>query len=277
MKAHFIKNLSDVNIEESIEGNLFDAWRLFAKHWPADFYEGEEMIRFISGIPFPLCNNIMKTRFNDQNLDQQVKEAIQPILSRKLPMFWWIGPGTRPANIEQSLKKQGMVLADDVRGMAVEINSINIKTPSLEGLTIQRVSDPCTLKLWFIPFQEAFEVPDRVGDFFEEIMTSIGFSSEQPFHNYIAFLNGEPVACSTFYVGKNVVGIYNVATLTKARGRGIGAVMTMIGLEACLNLGYKVAVLHASKMGLPVYQKIGFKEFCRFSIYAWGLEHSMGR
>jgi GNAT superfamily N-acetyltransferase len=55
-----------------------------------------------------------------------------------------------------------------------------------------------------------------------------------------------------------VVGIHNVATIESARGRGYGTAMTWATI-ADAEPGVRVAVLKASALGRPVYERMGFR------------------
>jgi hypothetical protein len=34
-------------------------------------------------------------------------------------------------------------------------------------------------------------------------------------------------------------------------------------------MGYKIGILQASAMGYPVYQRLGFEDFGKLSVYLW--------
>ena len=89
-----------------------------------------------------------------------------------------------------------------------------------------------------------------------------------PLRNWIANLDGEPVAAAALFVGADVAGIYNVCTVPEARGRGIGAAVTRRRLDAAVAQGLELAVLGASDMGYPVYRRLGFREVSRLRSYA---------
>jgi ribosomal protein S18 acetylase RimI-like enzyme len=60
-----------------------------------------------------------------------------------------------------------------------------------------------------------------------------------------------------------VAGIYDVATLPEARGRGIGSTLTLVPLLDARRVGYRTGVLQSSEMGYEVYQKMGFQHLCQ--------------
>jgi GNAT superfamily N-acetyltransferase len=70
------------------------------------------------------------------------------------------------------------------------------------------------------------------------------------------------------FMGAGVAGIYAVGTIPPARNRGIGAAMTMIPLRVAREEGLEYAVLFSSRLGYPVYTRLGFREVdCKIGIY----------
>ncbi len=76
---------------------------------------------------------------------------------------------------------------------------------------------------------------------------------------FLADLDGEPVAAAMTIVTRGVAGIYWVAALGQARGRGVGRAVTAAAVEAGFGLGADLASLQASPMGRPVYERMGFE------------------
>ncbi len=73
---------------------------------------------------------------------------------------------------------------------------------------------------------------------------------------YIAYDDGAPVACAVAHNHSGVTGVYMVATLPEARGRGFGEAVSWAATRA---FGDQPATLQASEMGGPVYARMGYE------------------
>ena len=76
---------------------------------------------------------------------------------------------------------------------------------------------------------------------------------------YSGLVDGAVVATSMLIATGAVAGIYWVATLEEQRGRGYGEAMTWAAVAGGRELGCEVASLQASKLGRPVYARMGFE------------------
>jgi ribosomal protein S18 acetylase RimI-like enzyme len=253
----------------AIETNLFDAWRFLSAIPNVEYHRSPKLIRYIGGIPFPLCNSIMGADLSAEAIDLQIREALAPIRSRHLPLLWWTGPSTRPAGLGKYLEQEGLTPADEVPGMAADLRAVPDTAPDPSGLEIREVGNRAMLDAWITIFRTCFEMPDIAADFFGNGIRSIGFHPDFPYRHYVGFWRGEPAACSSVYLGDTSAGIYNVATLPVFRGRGIGSALTRRLMRHAGERGIRVSVLHATPSGRPVYEKLGFTELCRLTVYLW--------
>jgi ribosomal protein S18 acetylase RimI-like enzyme len=92
----------------------------------------------------------------------------------------------------------------------------------------------------------------------------------------LARRSGQPVATALAVVDGDAVVIYNVATLPEARGRGIGAAITLAALRDARSGGATLGVLESSEIGYGVYRRIGFREAGRFRILVRRRRPSVG-
>lgn len=83
---------------------------------------------------------------------------------------------------------------------------------------------------------------------------------------FIGLVDGRPVACSANFVTGTTVGIYTVATVEAMRGRGYGTAMTAAAMTDTPSPA-SLAILQASDMGRPVYERMGFRTSHEMAIF----------
>ncbi len=253
----------------AIESNLFDAWRFLSAIPNVEYHRSPELIRYIGGIPFPLCNSVMGANLSTEGIEVRIREALAPIKSRRLPLLWWIGPATRPAGLGDYLEREGLSPSEVIPGMAADLRAVPDGAADPSKLEIREVRDAALFDRWLEVFRTCFEMPVVAADFFGKGIRSIGFHHDLPYRHYVGFCGDEPAACSSVYLGDGSAGIYNVATLPAFRGRGIGSAMTRRPMRLARERGIGTGILHSSPLGTPVYEKLGFRELCRLTIYLW--------
>jgi GNAT superfamily N-acetyltransferase len=263
------QDLSELALVTAIEENQFAAFRLFRYWSQAEVHDDPDMLWTITNIPFELCNNVFRAQLEPDNIDGAIEAAIARGRSRKVPILWWVGPATRPANLRRYLEAYGFTHAWEARGMAVDLLALNEGLPVPPGLTIEQVGDGETLEQWCRSLSLGFEWPDFAEDAWLDLYRSIGLGAQLPFRHYLARLKGKPVATSSLFLGEGIAGIYDVVTLPEARRQGIGAALTLAPLREARALGYRVGILQSSDMGFSVYHRVGFREYCKISTYVW--------
>lgn len=260
-----LQDLSDASLVNAIESNLFESHKGFTK-WPrAEVHDDPDMLWSITDIPFPTFNMVLRARLSDPN------SAIEAVMARgrqrNVPLMWWTGSTTQPSDLGDRLTAFGFI-AEEVVGMAVDLLSLPEDTAKPQGFVIEQVHDTNTMEIYSKTMCFCLELPDFVGEAFLDCWQSIGLDSQSKF-SYVGLLNGQPVATASMFLGAGVAGIYNITTIPEKRRQGIGFAMTLKPLQQARKLGYRVGILQASKMGEPVYKKIGFREYCKLKQYVW--------
>jgi GNAT superfamily N-acetyltransferase len=256
------KKLSTIDL---IESSLFDLYCLF-KDWPAITIHNDKDVLFtVSDIPFPIFNSILDAKFSEENASKHIEHIKSQYSDSKIPLLWWISPSDKPSSLSEKIQKHGFSYSDEAIGMAMELDTL-VKKDLPNGVTIELVKDTDMLKVWCDTLIAGYELPEFVSDIFYDFYMSIGLDNKD-IYNYIAMLDGKPVATSSVLFSSGVAGIYNVSTMKNARKKGIGSAITTIPLLMAKELNYSTAVLQSSKIGQTVYEKLGFIEYCRFQQY----------
>jgi ribosomal protein S18 acetylase RimI-like enzyme len=251
----------------AIEANLWEFGAYLGQSPQVELHDRMDMLWYATGIASPMLNGVFRTQLAPRETDVRIEATLDYFRSRKLPMVWWISPSTRPADLEQHLEAHGFTLSADMLGMAIDLVALKEHLPSPSHLTIKPVEDVDTLREWAHPFAATFGFPDSTVSTFCDLFASLSLDQRLPLHHYVGWLKGDPVACSSMFLGAGVAGIYNVATIPDKRGQGIGAALTWEPLCYARKAGYRIGVLHSSPMGFNVYRRIGFKEYCKIRTY----------
>jgi len=77
----------------------------------------------------------------------------------------------------------------------------------------------------------------------------------------IARTDGSPACTAQVTVVDEDAGVYAVATVPEARGRGLARRLQYLLLQRARELGARTTTLQASKLGRPVYAALGYQPF----------------
>jgi GNAT superfamily N-acetyltransferase len=263
-----LRDLSEPALIKAIEENMY-AMTPHSHGWPqAEVYTGEDVSWCLTDVAFPTCNPIFHVSLKPEAIDSLLKTLIAKARRRKINLHCWTTHNTRPDNLGEYLTAHGFTSIGEGAGMAIDLSNINEADRAPDGFRIVGVEDDAALKTWCRVSGVGFGIPEQaIPSIVEYLATEIKL--RQPFKLYLGLLDGKPVATSMYYLGEGVAGIYFVATLAEARNKGIGFAITQKPLLEARDMGYRVGILQASKMGKPVYLRLGFKEYSRIASYSW--------
>ena len=76
---------------------------------------------------------------------------------------------------------------------------------------------------------------------------------------YVGYTDGQPVTTGLGSRTGTTLGVYNIATVESARRQGLGAAITARVAADGAAAGCDVAILQASPMGYPIYERLGYR------------------
>jgi GNAT superfamily N-acetyltransferase len=94
-----------------------------------------------------------------------------------------------------------------------------------------------------------------------------GLPADVPLRLYQARVEGEPAAVLGTLDDGDDCGIYLVATLKGHRGRGLSRRLLHLALAEARDRGLRSSSLQATKLGQPVYERLGYEAICTLEMW----------
>jgi GNAT superfamily N-acetyltransferase len=135
--------------------------------------------------------------------------------------------------------------------------------PQPNGLRIEEVGDAEGLAVYERTLIDGYGLQETMG----AVPPGQSLPPESipgPVRYWIGYVDGAPAAVAAGGAGDGVVGIYGVATMPDARGKGYGGAVTDAAARCDPSLP---AVLQASDMGRPVYERLGFTTIAPYTLW----------
>lgn len=250
----------------AVERDFVAAWWLIAEAGGAELGQDAGLRWFHTGLDDVHTNAVLTTHLEAENADEVIDAMLARLRDRGAPFLWWVMPSAEPDDLADRLAARGLVDAGAWPGFAVRIDALP-DLPAVDGLEIRRVRTPDELDRYLGVSIPILSPSPAFTDVFVRSSRRIGLAEDAPEVHFIGYLDGEPAATVSLVTAGGAAGIYNVTTVEAARGRGIGAAMTVAAARHGAVRGFELATLQASKMGRPVYERLGFEFICDFLPY----------
>ena len=264
---------TNTELAASVEANLFAFCRAAAKAAPeGELVETDRLCYQYTPFSNPMFTAIWRSRLAADEVDTAIEQTLEWYKQRRTPtVHWWMTGQNEPADLPQRLEAHGFAHSySGSPGMIADITTLPQQVSMPDGFTMKRVEDEAALEDWLTAYLAAYPSITPIGGrTWVDSTLSIGIQ-RAPWQMYIGYWNGQPVATNMVFYGAGVAGLFAVGTVPEARGKGIGGAITLKPLWDAREQGYRYGVLFASKMGYPVYQRLGFREMgSPFGRYVW--------
>ena len=250
-------------IEENLSAKSMD----FAKLDGGKLHTGNPAW-FMSGLKRSGYNGITQAQFNQNQIDEQVENCLEPFRQTATPLTWWVGPQSEPASLGRTLQSHGFTHNRDMIGMAAQLDSLTeLIQPALD-YSFEPVLDRAGLNQWMPLFMETFGMPSSDAPLISDIFAQLSFSLDTEWRHYFIQSHGQLLATSSLHLGGGVAGLYNIATRPEYRQHGLGTAITLLTFEQARRWGYTLGTLQTTyPNALRLYHKIGFEVYCKIGVY----------
>jgi GNAT superfamily N-acetyltransferase len=180
-----------------------------------------------------------------------------------LPFWLQTREGRHPL-VEHEARRLGLGLAEQFPGMVAAASDLTSLPAS--GIGIERVADASRLASAAQVAEAGFEAPPGT----LAALYSERLAATQSISYHLGYAGADPVSTAMSLVRADTVGIFNVATLPRCRGRGYGTALSAHAVQEGLERGAQLAWLQASPLSEPVYRRMGFRPVETYNLFTRG-------
>jgi GNAT superfamily N-acetyltransferase len=107
----------------------------------------------------------------------------------------------------------------------------------------------------------------QINAYFKEI-SSLPLKSDSKMKHYIGLYEGEIVSIGSLMFTGKTAGMYDIATLQDARGKGLGTEMVQFLINKAKDSGAVYCTLQASPEAENIYKRLGFEKIGGLKVFA---------
>lgn len=253
-------------------------YRRVARNEPdAEQHKDADLYWLLTGAAHSMGNVVLRAHWkgsDPETLRELIATTMRPFQMRQVPMVWYLWPTSTPADLGDHLAAAGLVHAGDSPMMALDLTLPLLSSEPPPAVHIERATDPDTYARWVNVGLDGHGFWEETKEILRPMFDRLGYDEQAL--QYLAWLDDEPVATATLFLNDETAGVYNVATLPGARGKGIGSAITARCLRDAHDAGCHYALLLSSAMGLPMYRRLGFTTEGTVAHYYWRPEPAGG-
>jgi GNAT superfamily N-acetyltransferase len=139
----------------------------------------------------------------------------------------------------------------DARPAAMVLDLADLDVPAAGGVELDLLEPDMA---------EGARVNDAAYGFAGDFERAFKRLPREPAHLYLARADGLPACTVLTYEDDGECGVYLVATLPEARGRGLATALMIHALREARERGCATSSLQATRRGRPVYLRLGYRD-----------------
>jgi GNAT superfamily N-acetyltransferase len=264
-----LENLAMPVLVAAIENNLIEEMAWFGRALPqGELHKSPELLTFYTGSGS--SNGVLYGRFASEDLTYitaRIDAIVEYFSSRGATFGWTVGPSASPTHLALILESRGFAYSASTTGMAIDMLTMREDVRNNEELSITEIKDLEDLRMLRTIEMQGFGATEKGAQQYYDVYAGAGFGYGLPWHHFIGWLRGAPVAIASLLYHAGVAGVFGVTTIPKARQQGVGAAMTLHVLRYARANGYRIAILSPTKMSEAIYRRIGFHDYCKLHHY----------
>jgi GNAT superfamily N-acetyltransferase len=244
-----------------IDGNLYELYECAALAAGKRCIRGNGY-RHLSLRPSPWANVVFDLALESE---ASCAELAREVAEGRLPNKVSIGPTSLPPDIGARLLAAGFEKGDRSWGMVLDM-ARRQRSSVPEGLSFAPLAEADRFEAFAsIVARNLFGAEPETAGAFAALLRVLDPAKA---FGILGSFGGMPTSTAFAYIdGLGCGGIYFVATEAAFRGRGFGAATVSAILDELERRGVAGCILQATKLGKPVYERLGFEESCDLGRY----------
>jgi len=225
-------------------------WRLLAEGSGGSVWEDGEVLAAI--VPAAPDRSVFNSVFYGGDSERLLAslDEIGTAYDEAGVRAWTVWVPKDDTDTAEALERAGHKFDAQPRDMGMELSELREPDPDPELELVEREDYAAMAKLNEI----AYGYPP--GDF-----SAVAEASMPGMRIYFAGLAGEEVATLGIWPHRSDAVVIWVAAVPEARGRGISTRLLSHALADAREAGLETTTLQSTKLGFPVYEKLGYRDF----------------
>ena len=225
----------------------------------------DRYVLFFGSIAHPAANAAQRLRLDPANVDSTVREVRSAVRHRGLDGFTWeVSSSSTPPDLVDRLMALGMAPFEEPLAVAMVLAAA--PPPAPPEVEVRTVRTPDELRIGRAIAAEAFGAdPGGEGSDEPAPPTEAELAGE-PRRQYLAYLEGEPVATAWATFTQHGVILNGGSTLPPARGRGAYRALVAARWDDAVARGTPALVTQAGAMSRRILRRLGFEEVAQIRI-----------
>ncbi|WP_437738176.1 GNAT family N-acetyltransferase [Sorangium sp. So ce1335] len=257
-----------IEIEES-NAQFLAAWTYFSQGLPGHRIEHTDGVTVVlSGTDMVLLNvaALSSPATDLQDLERRARRAVELARTGGVPWLFVLSdaraPGGDAGAAAELLGRLGFAPSVSLTGMVADAIAPGRSAPS--GLELRRVADAETRAAIADLNTAAYGLPIAAG---RAAMAHEALWGDRAFGR-VGYAGGQPVCSAATYIVEGIRYVGFVVTAAEHRRKGYSEAAMRGCLDDALRAtGIQRTVLHATDIGRPVYERMGYRAVTRFSFY----------
>ncbi|MTI40544.1 N-acetyltransferase [Fulvivirga lutimaris] len=199
----------------------------------------------------------------------ELEDIIRYYTNKDFDFCIWVNAENLTDNLKEIFKSVNVSHQNEEVGMVLDLSQYEVIVSDRHN-DIVVVSDSEVLSDYANIIAANWSPPDKNVNAYYENTSEYYLQNPDGVKLLVYYDGGTPLATVELFPSDNsTIGIYGLATLEDARGKGIGSAL----MTKCLNMakksGYKKVVLQASEDGIGIYKKLGFQSATTYYEFAY--------